>query len=110
MRLRELIPPEALATEDVAELERRYLRGGDTDADVEIWFEDVAPRELEVLLPTTDAKVNYLAFTARLASALAHGPGGRPACSHTRALEARKERFATVINKFLDLHQILHDA
>ncbi|AVT50612.1 DNA packaging protein UL33 [Cervid alphaherpesvirus 3] len=109
MRLRELIPPEALAAADVAELERRYLRDGADDA-VEVWFEDVAPRELEVLLPTTDAKVNYLAFSARLASAIAYGPGGRPACSHTRALEARKERFATVINRFLDLHQILHDA
>ncbi|AVM39976.1 tripartite terminase subunit 2 [bovine alphaherpesvirus 1] len=108
MRLRELIPPEALATEDVAELERRYLQS--EGAAVEIWFEDVAPRELEVLLPTTDAKVNYLAFSARLASTIAHGSGGRAACSHTRALEARKERFATVTNKFLDLHQILHDA
>ncbi|AVT50746.1 DNA packaging protein UL33 [Cervid alphaherpesvirus 2] len=107
MRLRELIPAEALAAEDVAALERRYLPDG---AAVDVWFEDVAPLELEVLLPTTDAKVNYLAFAARLASAIAHGPGGRPACSHTRALAARKERFAAVINKFLDLHQILHDA
>ncbi|QBM10867.1 Tripartite terminase subunit UL33 [Caprine alphaherpesvirus 1] len=107
MRLRALIPPDALAAESVAELERKYLSG---DAAVEIWFEDVAPPEMEVVLPTTDAKMNYLAFSARLASTLAYGPGGRAACSHTRALEARKERFAAVISKFLDLHQILHDA
>ncbi|ASW27073.1 DNA packaging protein UL33 [Beluga whale alphaherpesvirus 1] len=104
--LRDLIPAEELIARDVDALAREYLRD---DTRVAIWFEDLVPPELEVLLPTTDAKLNYLAFTRNVASAVAYSDAGRAPCAHTEALEAKKARFAAVINKFLDLHQILHD-
>ncbi|QPI70136.1 DNA packaging protein UL33 [Equid herpesvirus 6] len=115
-RLGDVIPARELEALSLDALEARYLPG-DTDG-VGVWFEDLMPPEMEMLLPTTDAKLNYLSFTRRLASSLLHAPDERRGrrrerrapCEHAAALEARKERFAAIINKFLDLHQILHNA
>nr|QBH78287.1 UL33 [Human alphaherpesvirus 2]QBH78873.1 UL33 [Human alphaherpesvirus 2]QBH83229.1 UL33 [Human alphaherpesvirus 2]QBH85606.1 UL33 [Human alphaherpesvirus 2] len=79
----------------------------------------MTPAELEVIFPTTDAKLNYLSRTQRLASLLTYtGPIKAPdgpaaphtqdtACVHGELLARKRERFAAVINRFLDLHQIL---
>ncbi|AIL02944.1 DNA packaging protein UL33 [Equid alphaherpesvirus 3] len=115
-RLGDVIPARDLEALSLDALEAKY-RPGDRD-DVGVWFEDLMPPEMEMLMPTTDAKLNYLSFTRRLASSLLHAPNERQRrcgerrapCEHAAALEARKERFAAIINKFLDLHQILHDA
>ncbi|APT68434.1 UL33 protein [Suid alphaherpesvirus 1] len=97
--LRAAIPEAALRDFDVDFLEANYL-----PARVRVWFEDVMPRELEVILPTTDAKLNYLAHTQRLAAATSERD-----CAHGEALRARRDRFAAAVNKFLDLHQVLRD-
>nr|APQ37881.1 DNA packaging protein [Equid alphaherpesvirus 1] len=107
-RLRDLIP-----SSDVESMSLNALDDAYGHHDFSVWFEDLMPPEMELLMPTTDAKLNYLSFTRRLASSVFHFPDNRMpggACDHTSALDARKERFATIINKFLDLHQILHDA
>ncbi|AEM64012.1 DNA packaging protein UL33 [Suid alphaherpesvirus 1] len=97
--LRAAIPEAALRDFDVDFLEANYL-----PPRVRVWFEDVMPRELEVILPTTDAKLNYLAHTQRLAAATSERD-----CAHGEALRARRDRFAAAVNKFLDLHQVLRD-
>ncbi|QYL35219.1 DNA packaging protein UL33 [Equid alphaherpesvirus 4] len=107
-KLRHLIPHNDLESMSLDALDDAYGHH-----DFGIWFEDLMPPEMELLMPTTDAKLNYLSFTRRLASSVFHAPDNRTpggACDHTSALNSRKERFATIINKFLDLHQILHDA
>ncbi|AMB17061.1 DNA packaging protein [Macropodid alphaherpesvirus 1] len=116
--LRDMIPDHVLLAESIDALAARYL-SQDTNDGAAIWFEDLIPLELEVAFPTTDAKLNYLSRTQRLASLLAHrtdikdsGRGeaehrSSRQCVHTDLLVRRKEKFATVINRFLDLHQIL---
>lgn len=86
--------------------------------------------EFEAIFPTTDCKLNYLSFTRRLASVLAHAhirvdgynkmgkevdnehaeDAKAVSCCHDKALHDKRERFAAVINRFLDLHQILRDS
>ncbi|ACM62256.1 UL33 [Human alphaherpesvirus 1] len=116
--LRDTIPDCALRSQTLESLDARYVsRDGAHDAAV--WFEDMTPAELEVVFPTTDAKLNYLSRTQRLASLLTYaGPIKAPddaaapqtpdtACVHGELLARKRERFAAVINRFLDLHQIL---
>lgn len=93
----------------MTELFRDYVES-DPERAYEVWFFNVTPPEMELALPTTDAKLNYLAHTANLASTVRHdcaGISGGGRCVHARLLERRRERFAKILNKFLDLHQIL---
>lgn len=118
--LRDVIPKCELAALSIDSLEAKYLsRDSPSYA---VWFEDMTPLEMEVLLPTTDSKINYLSRTQRLASMIAYGGRGTPikppapglgphtsapTCVHADLLEQKRERFAAVVNRFLDLHQIL---
>ncbi|QOD40253.1 DNA packaging protein [Macropodid alphaherpesvirus 2] len=116
--LRDIIPEHVLTTTPIDTLAAQYL-SRDNNNEATIWFEDLTPLELEVVFPTTDAKLNYLSRTQRLASLLARRPDIKDPgcedpthrqpqpCMHTELLVRRKEKFATVINRFLDLHQIL---
>ncbi|ADO13794.1 DNA packaging protein UL33 [Saimiriine alphaherpesvirus 1] len=112
-----LVPSEELAGDALDELEARYA---ERIANEGVWFEDLTPTELDVVFPTTDGKLNYLSRTRRLASLLTYGDGIKPsdgpperqtdsgaACVHAELLARKRERFAAVINRFLDLHQIL---
>ncbi|AAQ73712.1 DNA packaging [Psittacid alphaherpesvirus 1] len=108
-RLDRVIPEQELAERPLSELFRDYVESA-PERRYEVWFFNVTPPEMELALPTTDAKLNYLAHTANLASAVRYDcagdtDGGR--CVHARLLERRRERFAKILNKFLDLHQIL---
>ncbi|ARS02045.1 DNA packaging protein UL33 [Macacine alphaherpesvirus 1] len=120
--LREAIPDCVLLSRSLESLEASYVSRDDADGtagDAAVWFEDLTPVELEVVFPTTDAKLNYLSRTQRLASLLAYaedikppGPEDRgqtrtPSCAHAKLLAQKRGRFAAVINRFLDLHQIL---
>ncbi|AFV26922.1 DNA packaging protein UL33 [Chimpanzee herpesvirus strain 105640] len=116
--LRDAIPDCALRSETLESLDARYV-SRDGAGDAAVWFEDMTPAELEVIFPTTDAKLNYLSRTQRLASLLTYarhikapdGPAAPhtqdAACVHGELLARKRERFAAVINRFLDLHQIL---
>ncbi|BBM13205.1 DNA packaging protein [pteropodid alphaherpesvirus 2] len=116
--LRDVIPEELLLSESLASLEARFV-SRDNAPPPAIWFEDLTPAELEVVFPTTDAKINYLSRTQRLASLLAcsgdikisapltSSQSSREQCVHADLLAKKRERFAAVINRFLDLHQIL---
>ncbi|SCO83537.1 DNA packaging protein UL33 [Spheniscid alphaherpesvirus 1] len=104
---RDIIQQNELETMSVDELASMYVRGSNSGT-FDVWFEDLMPKELEVIFPTTDSKLNYLSFSSRLASAVAYS--SREVCQHTGALDRRRERFASVINKFLDLHQILRES
>ncbi|AID52737.1 DNA packaging protein UL33 [Falconid herpesvirus 1] len=121
-RLVDAIPACDLDGLDVDQLAEKYLSPRRSYA---VWFEYLVPAELDVIFPTTDNKLNYLSFTRRLASAVARGfAGGADGgnhegggaenrgerCEHDEALEGRSDRFASVINRFLDLHQILRDS
>lgn len=107
-----MIPERELADRPLAELFRDYVEA-EPERVYEVWFFDITPPEMELALPTTDAKLNYLAYTANLASSMRYGVvtgGGRgegDRCVHARLLDRRRERFAKILNKFLDLHQIL---
>ncbi|ABA29287.1 UL33 [Papiine alphaherpesvirus 2] len=123
--LREAIPDCALLSRSLESLEEGFLSrdeaadAGGADGGAAVWFEDLTPVELEVVFPTTDAKLNYLSRTQRLASLLAYAgdikapdaaDGGQtrpPPCAHAELLAQKRGRFAAVINRFLDLHQIL---
>nr|UNP64247.1 DNA packaging protein UL33-like protein [Phocid alphaherpesvirus 1] len=102
--IKNIIPYGELDMLSLDELEYLYLKDS---TDINIWFEDLLPPEMELFLPTTDSKLNYLSFTQRLASAIKYSENHE--CDHTIALKTRKERFAAVINRFLDLHQIIRD-
>ncbi|QOD40181.1 DNA packaging protein [Macropodid alphaherpesvirus 4] len=116
--LRDIIPEHVLAATPIDTLAAQYLSRNNNN-EAAIWFEDLTPLELEVAFPTTDAKLNYLSRTQRLASLLARRPDIKDSvceypthrqsqpCVHTELLVRHKEKFATVINRFLDLHQIL---
>nr|BCB65310.1 DNA packaging protein UL33-like protein [Walrus alphaherpesvirus 1] len=104
--IKNIIPNEELDMLSLDELEDVYLKDR---TDLNIWFEDILPPEMELFLPTTDSKLNYLSFTQRLASTLKYSKDNNITCDHTAALKTRKERFAAVINRFLDLHQIIRD-
>ncbi|AEI00239.1 UL33 protein [Gallid alphaherpesvirus 3] len=117
-RLADAIPDVELLSDDVDKLAERYICDGIV---YRVWFEYLIPDELDLIFPTTDGKFNYLSFTRRLASAIRHGRAGAGSatptsfisaervCDHGAVLRGRSERFASVINRFLDLHQILKD-
>nr|WGL40847.1 DNA packaging protein UL33 [Psittacid alphaherpesvirus 6] len=131
-RIVDLIPSSELSELSLDVLYERYLcdEGGDRRRHVAIWFEYIVPDELDLIFPTTDAKLNYLSFTRRLASAIHRGlpedgtdsnnvnrDDGQDRhrhdatlCEHATALRERSDRFASVIDRFLDLHQILREA
>ncbi|AQS79182.1 DNA packaging protein UL33 [Ateline alphaherpesvirus 1] len=112
------VPVGELRADSLDNLEARYAG---RIAEAGVWFEDLTPAELEAVFPTTDGKLNYLSRTQRLASLLTYGggiksPAGDPgaqtgssagACVHAELLARKRERFAAVIGRFLDLHQIL---
>lgn len=103
--IKNIIPVELLDKLSLDELDNTYLKN---QTDINIWFEDLLPPEMELFLPTTDSKLNYLSFTQRLASTIRYS-NNHTQCDHTSILNNRKERFAAVINRFLDLHQIIKD-
>ncbi|ACT88325.1 DNA packaging protein UL33 [Felid alphaherpesvirus 1] len=105
-RLKDRIPSIDLNALNLDSLESIYLNGFD---DIDIWFEDLTPPELELFLPTTDLKLNYLSYTQRLASTIIHDLKSSNGCVHGTALATQKSRFSAVINRFLDLHQIIRD-
>lgn len=119
--LKDVIPEVELTSSQIDRLEERYLRD---DAEYRIWFEYLIPDEIDIIFPTTDSKLNYLSFTRRLASGIRYNTARNTlrddgakntfgqtmqVCEHGAALNGRSERFASVINRFLDLHQILKD-
>ncbi len=106
-RLSELVDEEELAERPLSELFRKYIGSAGSPV-YEIWFYDLSPPEIEVALPTTDAKLNYLAHTANVAAELRYrNLDGKRMCAHAELIARRRERFAQILSKFLDLHQIL---
>lgn len=120
-RLDEVIPEFELVSTDVKILAEKYIQD---ERIYRIWFEYLIPDEIDLIFPTTDGKLNYLSFTKRLASAIRYGRiktavsnnsssnsygSTEHVCDHGTSLCGRSERFASVINRFLDLHQILKD-
>ncbi|QEG54113.1 DNA packaging protein UL33 [Cacatuid alphaherpesvirus 2] len=106
-RLDLVIPEHEFAERSLSELYRDYVAVV-PDRVYEVWFFDVTPPEMELALPTTDAKLNYLSHTANLASSMRYSHDNETdSCVHTRLINRRKERFAKILTRFLDLHQIL---
>ncbi|AFR32474.1 DNA packaging protein UL33 [Leporid alphaherpesvirus 4] len=118
--MRDVIPECELRTLSLDCLEEKYISR--ESSSIALCFEDMTPLEMEVILPTTDSKLNYLSRTRRLASAIAYGRRGGDiktrtpdlgrhtavrSCVHAELLDQKRERFAAVVNRFLDLHQIL---
>nr|AKG57988.1 ORF25 [Human alphaherpesvirus 3] len=116
MRARDLITDTDVNLLNIDALESKYFPA-DSTFTLSVWFENLIPPEIEAILPTTDAQLNYISFTSRLASVLKHkesNDSGKSAyvvpCEHSASVTRRRERFAGVMAKFLDLHEILKDA
>ncbi|UOO01041.1 DNA packaging protein [Psittacid alphaherpesvirus 5] len=113
-KLNDIIPDEELNLYSLETLFDLYINKNTIE--YEVWFYDSIPIEIEALLPTTAAKLNYLSYTAKLAAEVKYGTyetgvegnaHHKRDCVHTRLIANRRERFIRIVNKFLDLHQIL---
>ncbi|AAG27198.1 unknown [Cercopithecine alphaherpesvirus 9] len=113
VRVKDIIPNEDLQTLDLNALEAKYL--SDEQVQIAIWFDNLIPPEMEAVFPTTDSQVNYISFTDRFSSMLKHGfvnnmHTDASICAHRQNITHKRERFSSIMGKFLDLHQILKES
>lgn len=76
-------------------------------ADFAVCFEPMLPKVYEIMLPSLDAKLNFVNVGQRHAAFLRHGYGPCANCAHADILKRKNVLLTAILSKLLDINGIL---
>ncbi|AEV80416.1 DNA packaging protein UL33 [Cercopithecine betaherpesvirus 5] len=77
------------------------------DDDFEVRFEPMLPRVYELLLPSLDARLNFVNAGQKYAAFLKYVHGECSSCSHAQILQEKTKLLTAIVNKLMDINGIL---
>ncbi|QQL09867.1 Ba82 [Baboon cytomegalovirus] len=79
----------------------------DPNDDFEVSFEPMLPRVYELLLPSLDARLNFVNAGQKYAAFLKYVHGECSSCSHAQILQEKTKLLTAIVNKLMDINGIL---
>ncbi|AEQ32160.1 protein UL51 [Cynomolgus macaque cytomegalovirus strain Ottawa] len=79
----------------------------DPEDELEVSFEPMLPRVYELMLPSLDARLNFINAGQKYAAFLKYVHGECSSCNHAQILNEKTKLLTAIVNKLMDINGIL---